>query len=434
MVTQGVTEERSVTRASQIVTELAATWRSYLPEHALGLLAASESVGNPPVTRRTDAIVLYADVVGFTAMTESFAGSGSYGTEQLTAVINHWFAVTADAIAGAGGSVVDFAGDALIGMFRHTAESAPAVARRAVRCAELIRDATAAVAPVSTPDGPHTLTVRVGLAGGPLLMMVVGDPRIRLQHLVAGPALDRAIGALHEAARGEIVVDPAVRAAAGRAGADDPPHAAPAPPVAELERLLTPFLHPAIRDRLRSGRHELVNEHRKVTTAFVRLPDLAVDDPATVQALQRYLAAGVAAIDRYGGHLRHLMADDKGTVLVAVFGTPVSHEDDEERALRCCLELLALPGGPYRGGVTTGPVYCGEVGSDVRREYAAVGDADFAAGRAAVLADLLAKERLFHTDHARRHWEDAARANVAAELRRLTPAASGGAAPPGAGR
>lgn len=56
---------------------------------------------------------------------------------------------------------------------------------------------------------------------------------------------------------------------------------------------------------------------------------------------------------------------------------------------------------------------------DVRREYAHVSDDDFRAGRAAVLSDLLAKPRLFHTTHAHEKWEPAARANVEAELARL---------------
>jgi predicted metal-dependent HD superfamily phosphohydrolase len=54
--------------------------------------------------------------------------------------------------------------------------------------------------------------------------------------------------------------------------------------------------------------------------------------------------------------------------------------------------------------------------ASVRREYALVPDADFAAGRAAVLRDLLAKPYLFHTGYAREQWEARARANVAAEL------------------
>ena len=54
--------------------------------------------------------------------------------------------------------------------------------------------------------------------------------------------------------------------------------------------------------------------------------------------------------------------------------------------------------------------------ASVRREWAHVSDADFAAGRAAILRDLLSKPHLFHTAYARREWEAAARANVAAEL------------------
>ena len=43
-------------------------------------------------------------------------------------------------------------------------------------------------------------------------------------------------------------------------------------------------------------------------------------------------------------------------------------------------------------------------------------DADFAAGRAAVLRDLLAKPTLFHTEAARTRWEQIARANVQREI------------------
>jgi predicted metal-dependent HD superfamily phosphohydrolase len=73
------------------------------------------------------------------------------------------------------------------------------------------------------------------------------------------------------------------------------------------------------------------------------------------------------------------------------------------------LAILAAPAERYA-----------EYVRDVRREYAAVPDADFAAGRAAVLRDLLAKPFLFHTETARTRWEDRARANVTAELARLT--------------
>ena len=57
----------------------------------------------------------------------------------------------------------------------------------------------------------------------------------------------------------------------------------------------------------------------------------------------------------------------------------------------------------------------------VRAEYAHVPDDLFRSGRAAILRDLLGKPHLFHTEHARRHWEDRARANVQDELAALDP-------------
>jgi predicted metal-dependent HD superfamily phosphohydrolase len=72
------------------------------------------------------------------------------------------------------------------------------------------------------------------------------------------------------------------------------------------------------------------------------------------------------------------------------------------------LAILAAPPARYR-----------EYAHDVRREYAAWSDADFRAGRLAVLEDLAGREALFRTAYAREHWEARARANLARELEQL---------------
>ncbi|MDT0213162.1 hypothetical protein Q9R29_04620 [Rothia sp. ARF10] len=59
--------------------------------------------------------------------------------------------------------------------------------------------------------------------------------------------------------------------------------------------------------------------------------------------------------------------------------------------------------------------YC----ADVRREYAAVPDADYATGRAAILRPFLERDSVYRTDHARLQWEPAARRNLRRELDRL---------------
>ena len=73
------------------------------------------------------------------------------------------------------------------------------------------------------------------------------------------------------------------------------------------------------------------------------------------------------------------------------------------------LAILAAPRDRYEAYV-----------AGVRREYSHISDADFTAGRAAVLRDLAGRQRLFHTAYGREHWESAARANLERELAQLT--------------
>ena len=77
-----------------------------------------------------------------------------------------------------------------------------------------------------------------------------------------------------------------------------------------------------------------------------------------------------------------------GDAILAFFGAPVGHEDDPQRAVRAGLEIIRGI-APYREevqaqwgidievrvGINTGLVVVGEVGSDLRVEYTALGDA-----------------------------------------------------------
>ncbi len=91
--------------------------------------------------------------------------------------------------------------------------------------------------------------------------------------------------------------------------------------------------------------------------------------------LQDYLLAVMQVVKRYDGFLSQVDMGDKGSKHIILFGTPIAHENDEERALRCALELSKLPQCPARFGINTGYVYCGGIGSTRRREYSAMGDA-----------------------------------------------------------
>jgi predicted metal-dependent HD superfamily phosphohydrolase len=80
---------------------------------------------------------------------------------------------------------------------------------------------------------------------------------------------------------------------------------------------------------------------------------------------------------------------------------------DDGGALLCDADLSVLGGEPDE--------YARYLAA-VRQDYAHVGDADFAAGRAAVVRHLLDLSPLFHTDRAKELWLDAAHRNLKGEL------------------
>jgi class 3 adenylate cyclase len=83
-------------------------------------------------------------------------------------------------------------------------------------------------------------------------------------------------------------------------------------------------------------------ERRLVTVLFCDLVDFTARsdqaDPEDVGALLRpYHARQRAEIERLGGTLDKFIGDG----VMAVFGAPLSHGDDPERAVRCALGMLA---------------------------------------------------------------------------------------------
>ena len=61
--------------------------------------------------------VLFADVSGFTALTETLSQRGDEGAEELTRLLNRYFGIIIDTIELAGGDILKFAGDALLAVW-----------------------------------------------------------------------------------------------------------------------------------------------------------------------------------------------------------------------------------------------------------------------------------------------------------------------------
>ena len=99
---------------------------------------------------------------------------------------------------------------------------------------------------------------------------------------------------------------------------------------------------PAARRKVEEQRPWLANARKTVSVVVVELSDdAAAGSPADPEALRlavgRAYEAVAAVVDRHGGTVEGMLGD----VVVAVFGVPVAHEDDAERAVRAAARASA---------------------------------------------------------------------------------------------
>lgn len=119
-------------------------------------------------------------------------------------------------------------------------------------------------------------------------------------------------------------------------------------------------------------------EIREVTTMFMKWDSYNALDHSDLISLQELLKIAQTILFDHGAFIRQFLVDDKGCILIACWGVPTaSYLDNAKRALRSGVDILNRfqeKDFECSFGITTGNVYCGNVGCEIRREYAAVGD------------------------------------------------------------
>ena len=334
--------------------------------------------------RRVEGSFVFADISGFTKLTERLARRGKVGVEEMGDLLNTTFESLLIPAYEYGGALVKWGGDAVLILFQDEGHAVRA-SRAAVEMQRVIRRC----GKLRTSAGIVTLKMSVGIHSGALDFFLVGSGHREL--VVAGPAATEVAHMEKVADAGEIVVSAATAAlldpthlgatkATGRLVAGIPaaaprPRTTPDPrPLPDL-RLAIPA---ALRDHLEGGLTE--NEHRRVATGFVLFSGIdgvlargGPDDLATEVA--RVVDAASDAAERFGVTLLGTdIAVDGGKVIVAA-GAPRNHGQSEDRLLAALRAVVSTETAlTLRAGATTGGVFTGDFGPPYRRTYSVVGD------------------------------------------------------------
>ena len=173
---------------------------TYLPRQVVVPLLADPKPGQAKGSF-SYGTVMFADISGFTSMSERLSRLGKEGAEEIAAIVNRFFAPLLEVTDHYGGDLLKFGGDALLVFFGGENQ-----AFRACLAALEMQDTMSRFSETPTSQGIFQLRMTIGLGTGPLFMAHLGSED-GMEFAVMGRAMAQMAQAENQAGAGEIFID-----------------------------------------------------------------------------------------------------------------------------------------------------------------------------------------------------------------------------------
>jgi class 3 adenylate cyclase/tetratricopeptide (TPR) repeat protein len=361
------------------ITSLRSTLSTYLPSYLVDLIEADPTSGLVGGGFRYGT-VMFADVSGFTAMSEKLSTLGKEGAEEITGIVNDYFGTMLEISNNYQGDLLKFGGDALLIFF----EGADGP-HRALATGQAMQAAMSRFTQVKTSQGVFSLKMSIGVGTGPVFLANLGSDG-KMEYTVMGRALSNMAQAEDRATAGQVIVDRTTHdAVADRAtftpasddfwlletlAPSDLPLSQATPEMdnpiygisdddasmlgrcfAELTILksLRSFVPDELLGQLIADPQQptVPGSHRPVTVMFANfygideiIETLGPDyEGAITEILNTHFVAMSRILARYGGVVNKVDTYAIGHRIMALFGALRAHEDDPQRAVRAALEM-----------------------------------------------------------------------------------------------
>ncbi|XP_065266003.1 adenylate cyclase type 10 [Emys orbicularis] len=391
--------------------------------HVPDLIVYGDFSQEVPFIESFDGVLLFADISGFTALTEKFSMDTSLdrGVEQLTQALNHYVGDIVEEVLIYGGDILNFAGDALLALWKVQRSQLSDIITLALKCSLRIQKEYG----VRETEVGLKLRVKIGLSAGHISKVVVGDNKHQY-FLVIGRAVDEVRLAQNLAKASEVILSPNCWELCNRnmieierikdqramkakyikniseiefdkffwkcteylqhypTGESNSILRATSTlsPNDELEKSLRKYVMRNILKKIDDNQPlEYLSELRPVTIVFV---NLQFDESANTLHLCKAIHDANVKISNiihvFSGKINKVFMFDKGCTFLCVFGLPGDKKADESthaldsafKIFNFCSEML-MKIKLVSIGVTSGPVFCGVVGHRVRHEYTVIG-------------------------------------------------------------
>lgn len=376
------------------------TLRSYCPDIVLSKLNRRKDTKIEVEAKAARGACLLADISGFTKLSGQLCSTGVRGLDDLRKVTSTFLSKFISLVYAFGGDVISFAGDALICVFWcdniTDPEEDQRVCRNAVECGFVLKD-----------HCTDRLTAHIAISVGDLCFSFLGGYNDEWVYVINGRCMAELSHCINDAASKQLVITPecftcldheilsrisftklesknyliesvrllpesiakismeVIRKHNRRGGLSCGHH-------------ILRFLPAPVVSSLQDGYYHAISELRIVTTLFLKIDTYSFEKHRKLTTLQTFFHMIQTCIASSGGCLRQFLVDDKGCVLIVLWGVPsATFANNNSRSLYCAA-LIQNSSHRFRHvcsvGITTGSAFCGTIGSVLRQDYAAIGN------------------------------------------------------------
>ncbi|MCK5598318.1 AAA family ATPase [bacterium] len=366
---------------------------SFLPAYVVNSLKKGGKVkGNTTFT----GTLFYADISGFTKLSEDLAKIGREGAETLTGIINEYFETLIYLFADNGGDIYRFGGDAIFGFFPDGKQAGSSV-KHALKASMEAISFIKGKNKIKIGKSTFPIRMHIGLTHGNIYFQDLGS-----DYFLGGKASYDLMKMVDLAKAGEIAVNSAIKKFAKELKFTSPQRGTwlLSPPFVKAKTLV-----PAKTKVTETGDYAVIRgkmegyipvwlkrridlnpffapkdgEHRNIAVLFIHFKGFDFDN--TPKESSKLLKDFYKTLDnlsnKYDGFLNKIDIYERSVRILLVIGFPNAHEDINKRAVQLAYELKNSKASEKLEvsiGINGGFAFATPVGTDHRREYTVMGD------------------------------------------------------------